>query len=138
MASLRREKKIVKLKNKIELMEKKQAKGFWNDRDGWSITDVMSIGFATLFAVVSFMMFIKLWTDELTMQSIDFFQVFSYPMLIILSGYFGDKIVGNLGAKRNFRKKESTTISSPTSEYIESTEEVIVPEEYVYENESMK
>lgn len=127
----------MKLKNKIELMEKKPARGFWNDRDGWSITDVMSIGFASLFAVVSFMMFVKLWTDELTMQSIDFFQVFSYPMLIILSGYFGDKIVGQINMKR--RNGNSNRASSPsTPEYsYASEEEIIVPEEIVFEEEQI-
>ncbi|TCJ01604.1 hypothetical protein [Cytobacillus praedii] len=99
------------------LPPRKKAKGFWNDTDGWSITDVLSIGFALLFAIVSFMMFVKLWTDELTMQSIDFFQVFSYPMIIILSGYFGDKIASKFNFNRNSKKDNKQLISEPTQSY---------------------
>ncbi|MCP1159468.1 hypothetical protein [Bacillus infantis] len=121
------------------LPPRKKAKGFWNDSDGLSITDTLSVGFSILFAIVSIMMFIKLWKEDLTMQSIDFFQVFSYPMLIILSGYFGNKIVENLGAKRNFKKKEITSVSSPPpTEYNYQPDEITYPEEVTYEEEINK
>ncbi|MGD6876752.1 hypothetical protein [Bacillus infantis] len=109
------------------LPPRKKTKGFWNDSDGLSITDTLSIGFSILFAIVSIMMFVKLWKEDLTMQSLDFFQIFSYPMLIILSGYFGDKIIGKINFKR-----------SNTSSNIEKNQPKINIEQNYNDNESVE
>lgn len=98
-----------------------KTKGFWNDQDGFSITDVLALGFSFLYAIVSVMMFIKLWTGELTDTAIDFFQVFSYPMLVILGGYFGNKLTGKIVGKfkemrSNKRNKELKSYDNVSSD----------------------
>jgi len=75
-------------------------KGFWNDREGLSITDVLSLSFAAAYFAVATVMVNHLRAGTLTRDAVDFFEVFTWPILVILGGYFTNGIVARLPSLR--------------------------------------
>lgn len=73
-------------------------RGFWNDDDGMSITDSLAIWFSVGFGIVSIIFVYLLLNDKLTDRAVDFFTQFSWPVITILGGYYGDKIASQFGS----------------------------------------
>jgi len=64
-------------------------KGFWNDPDGLSITDIISLTFITFYFILA----IYLFHNGLTEREVDFFNVVTWNTLTILGGYFASGVV---------------------------------------------
>ncbi|MEG6521188.1 hypothetical protein [Desulfotomaculum sp. 1211_IL3151] len=80
-------------------------RGFWNDDDGMSITDSLAIWFSVGFGIVSAIFVYLLLTDKLTDRAVDFFTQFSWPVITILGGYYGDKIASQFGYAISSRRR---------------------------------
>lgn len=57
-------------------------KGFWNDRDGITISDIASIITIILYLFVGIKLAIS---KDLTVNQVDFFSILSYPILAIIA-----------------------------------------------------
>lgn len=69
-------------------------RGFWNDSDGVSVPDVLAIIFTVAyFGVAGYVLY-----GGLDDMKIDFFSVFTWPILTILGGYFGGHVLGQIGS----------------------------------------
>jgi len=75
-------------------------KGFWNDAEGVSITDWLAAIFALGYFAIVGIMAVKLYQGTLTDRAVDFFSVFSWPVMTILGGYFGDRIASRFTGRR--------------------------------------
>jgi hypothetical protein len=58
------------------------VKGFWNDRDGITISDIASIITIILYLFVGIKLAIS---KDLTVNQVDFFSILSYPILAIIA-----------------------------------------------------
>jgi len=74
-----------------------KLRGFWNDRDGLTITDFLAILFTSSYFVVSWVMVRKVLGGTLTDKDVTFFEVYSWGMWTILGGYFVDRTASRLG-----------------------------------------
>ncbi len=83
----------------ITLSIKGDLKGFWNDTDGISITDTLAGIFSFSYFLVSGVILQKIILDQLNDKDIAFFQYYSWPIMTILGGYFGDKIAQSITNK---------------------------------------
>ncbi|MEG6521155.1 hypothetical protein [Desulfotomaculum sp. 1211_IL3151] len=81
-------------------------RGFWNDDDGMSITDSLAIWFSVGFGIVSAIFVYLLLNDKLTDRAVDFFTQFSWPIITILGGYYGDKIASQFGSAISSRRRQ--------------------------------
>lgn len=72
-------------------------KGFWSDPDGLSIPDLLSLVFTLAYLIVTGIMVRRLVGDTLTDNAIDFYQVFTWNMLTVLGGWFGNQMISRLG-----------------------------------------
>jgi hypothetical protein len=59
-----------------------KVKGFWNDRDGITISDIASIITILLYLFVGIKLAIS---KNLTANQVDFFSILSYPILAIIA-----------------------------------------------------
>jgi hypothetical protein len=75
-------------------------RGFWSDPEGLSITEVLSLAFAGAYFIVAGFMVRLLAAGLLTRDAVDFFEVFTWPVLVILGGYFGNKLLDRLPSLR--------------------------------------
>lgn len=75
-------------------------RGFWNDPEGLSITEVLSLAFTGAYFLVAAFMVRILASGSLTRDAVDFFEVFTWPVLVILGGYFGNKLLDKLPSLR--------------------------------------
>lgn len=65
------------------------SKGFWNDRDGFSIADFVIICILPIWMFVA----VKLaLSGQIAREHVDFFTVLSYPLLIAVGG----KAIGSI------------------------------------------
>lgn len=87
-------------------------RGFWNDPDGVSITDWLAAVFTMGYFAVAGIMAIKLYQGSLTDRAVDFFSVFSWPVMTILGGYFGDRIASRFGGKRQSKSRQLQAASA--------------------------
>lgn len=91
-----------------------KLKGFWNDRDGVTITDFLAVVFAAAYMLVSWFLIDKLRNGSLTDQDVDFFEVYSWAMLTILGGYFLDRTAGSVMDKLPHRRNKPPQEPQPT------------------------
>lgn len=84
-------------------------KCFYNDDDGLSITDTLALFFSLIYLVIITVMLYCLFKNRLTDTHLDFMQITAWPVLTILGGYFGDRIVSNFGAVGSARKQIRTS-----------------------------
>jgi peptidoglycan biosynthesis protein MviN/MurJ (putative lipid II flippase) len=89
-----------------------KLRGFWNDRDGVTITDFLALVFAAAHMVVSWYMIDKLRTSTLTDQDVDFFEVYSWGMLTILGGYFLDRTAGSVMDRLPQRRRKQEPLTN--------------------------
>lgn len=64
-------------------------RGFWNDPDGWSLSDVVTVVALPVWMYVAVKFALS---SELSANQVDYFLVLSYPLLIAVGG----KAIGNL------------------------------------------
>ncbi|AOQ24725.1 hypothetical protein MTAT_04760 [Moorella thermoacetica] len=72
-------------------------KGFWSDPDGLSIPDFLSLIFTLAYLIVTGIMVRRLVSNTLTDSAIDFYQIFTWNMLTVLGGWFGNQMISRLG-----------------------------------------
>lgn len=96
------------------LVKRGHIKGFWNDEDGFSITDCLAGIFTYGYFLISGIMVQKLVTDSLSNEDLAFFQYFSWPVMTILGGYFGDKIMERFTTNRPASIYNNTYLQQPT------------------------
>lgn len=97
-------------------------KCFYNDDDGLSITDTLALFFSLVYLVIIAVMLYCLFKAHLTETHLDFLEITTWPVLTILGGYFGDRIVSNLGAvasaRRHIRTSNHVTTQSASTELV--------------------
>lgn len=64
-------------------------KGFWNDPDGWSLADIVTVLVLPIWMYVAIKFAL---VQDLSGNQVDYFLVLSYPLLIAVGG----KAIGNL------------------------------------------
>lgn len=76
---------------------KVRLRGFWNDVGGLSLPEALSIVFTALYLVVTGLLLARLLAGTLTDQALDFLELVSWPMLTVLGGWFGDRMLSRFG-----------------------------------------
>lgn len=76
-----------------------RLRGFWNDPEGLSFAEAISIVFTALYLAVTGLLLARLLGGNLTDQALDFFEVLTWPMLTILGGWFGDRMLSRFGSR---------------------------------------
>jgi|GEM_PF-3841629 len=71
--------------------------GFWNDPEGLSFPEAISIVFTALYLAVTGLLLGRLLAGALTDQALDFYQILTWAMLTILGGWFGDRMLSRFG-----------------------------------------
>ena len=109
-----------------------KVKTFLNDEDGLSITDFLSTSFVVVFLVICITVVYKglILGIEIQDNIVDTLRIMSNPLLVILGGYFGTKMVTKFvdGNNTKLDKKEE---ARSTEEVID---EVIYPDYPEYNN----
>lgn len=71
--------------------------GFWDDPEGLSFAEAISIVFTALYLTVTGLLLARLLGGNLTDQALDFFEILTWSMLTILGGWFGDRMLSRFG-----------------------------------------
>lgn len=71
--------------------------GFWDDPEGLSFPEAISIVFTALYLTVTGVLLSRLLKNALTDQALDFYQILTWTMLTVLGGWFGDRMLSRFG-----------------------------------------
>lgn len=74
-----------------------KLRGFWNDPEGLSFAEAISIVFTVLYLAVTALLLPRLLGGNLTDQALDFYEILTWPMLTVLGGWFGDRMLSRFG-----------------------------------------
>ncbi len=138
MTSLRREKKLLKLKNKVELMEKKQKKSFLSD--GVNEREyLLIISTSVFFLFVAIGLILTLLGRKIDGMYLSLLDMVSPVVMMIVGSIFAVSGVEAFTNRKStqVRVRNERTVEVPSSSYINVEEEIIEPE-INPENESMK